>query len=60
MLYRDFGKTGWQVSAIGMGTWNIGNQRGALEYATSGATVRRAFDCGVNLFDTARLRALKG
>lgn len=53
MLYRDFGKTGWHVSAIGMGTWNIGNQWGVLDDATSWATVRRAFDCGVNLFDTA-------
>ena len=31
MLYRAFGKLGWQVSAIGMGTWNIGNQWGELD-----------------------------
>ncbi len=23
MLYREFGETGWKVSAISMGTWNI-------------------------------------
>jgi len=53
MLYRPFGKTGWNVSAIGMGTWNIGNQWGELDDATSWATVRAAFDAGMNLFDTA-------
>jgi myo-inositol catabolism protein IolS len=53
MLYRTFGKTGWQVSAIGMGTWNIGNQWGALDDATAWATVRAAFEQGVNLFDSA-------
>lgn len=53
MLYRDFGKTGWQVSVIGMGTWNIGNQWGELDDATAWATVRSAFDHGVTLFDTA-------
>ncbi|NJL35924.1 MAG: aldo/keto reductase [Leptolyngbyaceae cyanobacterium RM2_2_4] len=53
MLYRDFGNTGWQVSAIGMGTWNIGNQWGEIDEATALATVRSAFDNGVNLFDTA-------
>jgi aryl-alcohol dehydrogenase-like predicted oxidoreductase len=53
MLYRDFGKTGWQVSVIGMGTWNIGNQWGELSDATAWATVRSAFDHGVTLFDTA-------
>jgi len=53
MLYRDFGATGWQISAIGVGTWNIGNQWGEVDDVTSWATMRKAYDCGVNLFDTA-------
>jgi aryl-alcohol dehydrogenase-like predicted oxidoreductase len=53
MLYRPFGKTGWNVSAIGMGTWNIGNQWGEIDEATAWATVRAAYDAGMNLFDTA-------
>mgnify|MGYP002776989671 CR=1 FL=1 len=53
MLYREFGQTGWQVSAIGLGTWNIGNQWGEVEETTALATIRSAFDNGVNLFDTA-------
>ena len=53
MLYRAFGRTGWQVSAIGLGTWNIGNQWGPIDEATAWGTVRAAFDCGVNLFDAA-------
>ena len=53
MLYRPFGRLGWPVSAIGMGTWNIGNQWGHLDDATAWATVRSAFEHGVNLFDTA-------
>ena len=53
MLYRDFGRTGWKVSAIGLGTWNIGNQWGAIDEATAWATVRAAYDHGMNLFDSA-------
>ena len=53
MLYREFGKTGWPVSAIGMGTWNIGNQWGELDDATCWATIRAAYESGMNLFDTA-------
>lgn len=53
MHYRGFGQTGWQVSSIGMGTWNIGNQWGEIDEATALATVRSAFDNGINLFDTA-------
>jgi myo-inositol catabolism protein IolS len=53
MLYRKFGTTGWNISAIGMGTWNIGNQWGDIEEETALATVQSAFDNGVNLFDTA-------
>ena len=53
MLYRAFGKTGWPVSAIGMGTWNIGNQWGELDDVTAWATVRAAFESGIDLFDSA-------
>ena len=53
MLYRNFGRTGWQVGAVGLGTWNIGNQWGAVDEDTAFATVRAAFDAGMNLFDTA-------
>ena len=53
MLKREFGKTGWQVGAIGLGTWNIGNQWGELDDATAEATIHKAIDCGMNLIDTA-------
>ena len=53
MLYRDFGKTGLKVSAIGLGTWNIGNQWGEIDEETAIATVHAALDQGVNLIDTA-------
>ncbi|MBC7236316.1 MAG: aldo/keto reductase [Chloroflexi bacterium] len=53
MLYRNFGRLGWKVGAVGMGTWNIGNQWGEIDDVTAFATVRAAFDAGVNLFDTA-------
>lgn len=53
MLYRDFGRTGWQVSAVGLGTWNIGNQWGELDDKTAWSTVRAAYENGMNLFDAA-------
>jgi aryl-alcohol dehydrogenase-like predicted oxidoreductase len=53
MLYREFGTTGWNVSTIGMGTWNIGNQWGNIEEEVALETVQSACEHGVNLFDTA-------
>lgn len=53
MLYRDFGKTGLKVSAVGLGTWNIGNQWGEIDEDTALATVHAAIDHGVNIIDTA-------
>lgn len=53
MQYRTLGKTGWQVSVIGLGTWNIGGQWGEVDDRTALATVWRAYECGVNFFDTA-------
>ncbi len=51
--YRAFGNTGWLLSAMGLGTWNIGNQWGELSDAESFDIVRTAVDSGINLIDTA-------
>lgn len=53
MQYKIFGKTGWSVSAIGLGTWNIGNQWGEIDDVTAYATIHAAIDHGMNLIDTA-------
>lgn len=53
MLYREFGQTGMNVSTVGMGTWNIGNQWGEIDPAIAMDTIRSAVDHGINLFDTA-------
>jgi aryl-alcohol dehydrogenase-like predicted oxidoreductase len=53
MQNRTLGKTGWRVSAVSMGCWNIGGQWGDVSEETARATIHRALECGVNLFDTA-------
>jgi aryl-alcohol dehydrogenase-like predicted oxidoreductase len=53
MKYRTFGRLGWQVSEISFGAWALGGSWGAQDDRNSIAALRRAFDCGVNLVDTA-------
>jgi myo-inositol catabolism protein IolS len=53
MLYRDFGKTGWKVSAVGLGTWNLGGQWGQMDEDTALRIVHKSFETGMNLIDTA-------
>lgn len=53
MQHKTFGKTGWPVSAIGLGTWNIGNQWGEIDDVTAYATIHAAIAQGMNLLDTA-------
>ena len=53
METRTFGKTGWEVGAIGLGCWNIGGQWGDVDEATAIATIHTAVDAGMNLIDTA-------
>ena len=60
MLHRTFWKTGIDVTAVGLGTWNIGNQWGDIDEGTSFATIRSAFDSGVTLFDTAENYGIPG
>ncbi len=61
MKYRPLGATGLQVSEIGFGAWGIGGARqGAMGYGPtddeqSKRALRRAFDSGINFYDTADL-----
>jgi aryl-alcohol dehydrogenase-like predicted oxidoreductase len=56
MRYQRLGKTELQVSEIGLGLWAIGGDDwGPVDDAESLATLTRAFELGVNLFDTSDL-----
>jgi myo-inositol catabolism protein IolS len=53
MEFRAFGKTGIQISAIGIGCWEIGGGYGSIEESEFIKAVNRALDLGINCFDTA-------
>jgi aryl-alcohol dehydrogenase-like predicted oxidoreductase len=53
MEYREFGRTGWKVSAISLGMWAMGSSWGEVKSDESYAALNRALDLGVNFFDTA-------
>jgi aryl-alcohol dehydrogenase-like predicted oxidoreductase len=53
MQYREFGRTGWKVSAISFGAWAIGGTWGNVDDKESLAALHRAIDLGVNFIDTA-------
>jgi aryl-alcohol dehydrogenase-like predicted oxidoreductase len=55
MRYRTFGRTGWQVSEIGFGAWQLGGDWGRVDDAQSIDTLHYAFDQGINFVDTAEL-----
>ncbi len=68
---RDLGRQGLRVSALGLGCMGMSQSYGAADEAESVATIHRAIDLGVTLFDTAEVygpfvneellgRALKG
>lgn len=52
MRYRQFGRTGWQVSEIGYGMWGMGGWSGSND-AESITALQHAVDLGCNFFDTA-------
>ena len=51
MQYRNLGKSGLKISAVGFGTWMTFG--GRLDEAVETALIRRAFELGINFFDTA-------
>jgi aryl-alcohol dehydrogenase-like predicted oxidoreductase len=55
MRYRIFGRTGWPVSEIAFGGWQLGGDWGAVDDQASIRTLHHAFDRGINFVDTAEL-----
>jgi len=54
MKYRTLGKTGFEISEISLGTWQLGGKWGqGLDPDTAQKTLQKAFDNGVNFIDTA-------
>lgn len=53
MKTRTFGRTGRDVSEVGLGTWQIGGNWGDVTDEVALQTLRAAVDAGTTLFDTA-------
>jgi aryl-alcohol dehydrogenase-like predicted oxidoreductase len=62
MRYRKLGNTGIDVSEVGFGTWGIGgrtddgpNSYGATDDDISLEALQRAFELGINFFDSSNI-----
>ncbi len=55
MNYRNLGRSGVKVSEVGLGSWLT--YGGATENETARACIERAYDLGINFFDTANVYA---
>src|SRR5438105_1408678 len=54
MRYRKLGRTELSISEIGFGAWTIGSDWwGHIDDPTAISLLNRAFDLGINYFDTA-------
>ena len=54
MQYRTLGKTGWRISEVSLGTWQVGGRWGSpFNEKTATHTLRTAIDGGINFIDTA-------
>jgi aryl-alcohol dehydrogenase-like predicted oxidoreductase len=54
MKYRTLGKTGFEVSEVSLGTWQVGGRWGEPFSDENAETIiNRAIDLGVNFIDTA-------
>src|SRR6185503_7493290 len=52
MRYRQFGRTGWQISEMGYGMWGMGGWSGSSDQQSL-ESLQVAADHGCNFFDTA-------
>ena len=54
MKYRKLGKTGFEISEISLGTWQVGGVWGdEFSHENADKILNSAFDAGINFIDTA-------
>ena len=54
MNFRRLGKTGFEISEISLGTWQVGGKWGSeFDHTLAESILREAIDMGVNFIDTA-------
>jgi aryl-alcohol dehydrogenase-like predicted oxidoreductase len=54
MHYRTLGKTGYKVSEVSLGTWQVGGRWGEpFDEQNAETIINKAIDAGVNFIDTA-------
>lgn len=54
MKFRTFGSTGWEVSEVGLGCWQLGDTTwGPVSEESARTILREAYAAGVTFFDTA-------
>ena len=54
MKYRQLGKTGFEISEISLGTWQVGGRWGSrFDQRLADKILRTALDAGINFIDTA-------
>ena len=58
MQYRTFGRTGWSVSEIAFGGWQLGGDWGVVDDDASIRTLHHSLDRGINFVDTASFTGL--
>lgn len=54
MKYRRLGKTGYNISEVSLGTWQLGSRWGEpFDWKEAEKTLNTAFEAGINFIDTA-------
>jgi len=54
MIYRKLGKTGFEISRISLGTWQVGGKWGSeFDHKNADRILNLAVDKGINFIDTA-------
>ena len=54
MQYRSYGSTGWEISEISLGTWQVGGKWGSpFDKKNAREILNQSIDKGVNFIDTA-------
>jgi len=55
---RSFGRTGWGISEVAFGAWQLGGQWGPVDDEASIRALLDAYELGINFVDTAQMYGL--